>query len=106
MRRILLGVASTVVGCGDDFPPPDPLPAEYTTCGAPTDCVVTELGCCDACNGGLAVAVRADQEEAVVDAYAERCGGSTECTLMACPDWVVTCDAGTCAAERGTFGTP
>lgn len=92
-----------LAACGDDYPPPDPLPAEYTTCEAADDCIPVELGCCDACNGGLAVAVRADKAEEVADLYSENCGASTSCTLMGCPEWVVSCDAGTCAMERGSF---
>ena len=90
------------LGCfGDDYPPPDPLPSEYTTCEADEDCVVVELGCCDECNGGLAVAVRADQEATVTDLYSERCGECTACTEMGCAPWVVTCQDGTCANARG-----
>ena len=92
-----------LVGCGDEYPPPDPLPAEYTACEVPEDCVAVELGCCDACNGGLAVAVAVDQADAVVERYSERCGAAATCTLMACPDWEMTCDAGVCGMARGEF---
>jgi hypothetical protein len=103
MRWTLL--VPLTVGCfaTDDYPPPDPLPAEYTECEADEDCVVTELGCCDECNGGIAVAVRSDQEAEVVELYTETCREGQACTEIGCPPWVVTCDAGTCAAERGTF---
>jgi hypothetical protein len=105
MRWAMLVAGSSMVGCGDDYPPPDPLPAEYTACEADADCVVTELGCCDECNGGFAVAVRSDRQAEVVDLYSERCGGDTACTEMGCQPWVVTCDAGTCGAARGTPAT-
>ncbi len=97
-----LVVVLSVAGC-DHFPPPDPLPSQYTTCAVATDCVVTELGCCDACNGGLAVTVRADQEAEVIRLYAENCPGSTACTEMGCPPPVVDCVAGTCTASEGSF---
>lgn len=101
MRWTSLGLLATGCLLGDDYPPPDPLPAEYTTCGSEADCVVVELGCCDECNGGTAVAVRADQEAEVADLYSERCGNGTACTEMGCAPWVVTCEAGTCANARG-----
>ena len=83
--------------------PPSALDAATTSCTEPSDCVVVELGCCDACNGGFAVAVNTASAAQVRADHAQDCGEGMACTEMACPDWVVTCDDGTCASERGTF---
>jgi hypothetical protein len=98
--------ATLLAGCasdGNDSYPPGELDASFTTCTQPTDCVVVELGCCDDCNGGLAVAVNNASAAEVEAAFSESCGNNTACTLMACADWEISCDAGTCAAVRGTF---
>jgi hypothetical protein len=70
--------------------------AEYTACDVPEDCVIVELGCCDACNGGEARSVAADQVDAVEERFAEVCKRNTSCTLMGCPSKITTCDAGVC----------
>jgi len=88
-------------GCPAPYTPPQELPAEYTTCSVATDCEVVELGCCDECNGGTAYAVASDHVDAVREAYSEACSGDWGCTEMACADWVVSCNAGTCAMARG-----
>ncbi|MCA9566573.1 MAG: hypothetical protein KC656_01980 [Myxococcales bacterium] len=98
MRHLLvLGL----VACGNpNYPPPAQLPAELVQCEQPSDCVVVELGCCDACNGGTAVSVRADRRDEVVDTYAETCGASTACTLIGCGALYATCVDSTCGMER------
>ena len=108
MRSFLLLLASTflwlaTLGCNAEFPPPDELPVEYTACDAPEDCVVVELGCCDACNGGEARSVSVDQADAAVERYAEVCGMGTACTEIGCSPWETTCDAGVCGLRRAEF---
>jgi len=86
----------------DNYPPPDPLGDEYRTCAVDADCVIVQLGLCDHCNGGVAVAVNEDSEQTVFDAYAE--AEPTEewgCTLMACDDLEAVCDQGLCIEQGG-----
>ncbi|MEL6349550.1 MAG: hypothetical protein AAFV53_40985 [Myxococcota bacterium] len=87
----------------NNYPPPDPLESELTDCSADEECVVVELGCCDACNGGTAVAVNKAQEDETRDRYSERCGLNYACTLMACGSLDAVCDDGTCVLEQGDF---
>jgi hypothetical protein len=84
----------------NEYPPPDPLPAEYTSCEVDEDCVVVSLGCCDHCNGGEARAANTANEDEVRDLYSERCGPRYSCTLMGCSQLEATCAEGTC-----TLGT-
>ena len=75
------------------------------SCTADADCVAIELACCDACNGGHAVAVNKAHEEATA-ATSDRAAGkceSTMCTEMACAPWAPTCKDGHCQLERGSF---
>jgi hypothetical protein len=96
-----------LAACGDDsvseYPPVLPLDPQYTSCESDADCVVVELGCCDACNGGTAVAVRRDRVAAVQERYGERCGSSTACTLRGCPPSTASCAAGFCRRLEGSF---
>lgn len=90
--------------CASEYPPPSPLDAEFTGCEVDEDCVVVELGMCDACNGGTAVAVGTASELAVADQYAECVPDTGEwgCTAMACPPLYATCDAGACTLQQET----
>jgi len=105
MHRLLLAffLLGSLLGCNPQYPPPAELPAEYTACVVPDDCIVVELGCCDACNGGTARSVATDQAAEVVDRYTEVCNPGTGCNLVGCPPWVTTCEAGVCGLERGEF---
>lgn len=90
-----------LVGCGDGYPPPDELPAEYTACQSAGDCMVVELRCCDSCQGGVAVAVNQEAFEEVTDRYGESCRPDTTCADEACQEgWVPLCEDGTCAATH------
>lgn len=94
---VLLAVAS----CGKpnpDYPPPATLPADLTDCDEAADCVLVELGCCEHCNGGTEVAVRVDQQAAVVETYSETCRGEVACTLLGCEATVAECIENTCTA--------
>ena len=89
---------------GNRFPPELPLESEFATCEVDTDCVIVELGCCDACNGGLAVASNVASREEVERLYSERCRGNVGCTLIGCPGSTAECGAGnTCEVVPGTF---
>lgn len=90
-----------VTGCFTPYTPPQELPAEYTSCTVAADCEAVEVGCCDQCNGGTAYAVATDQVDAVREAYAEDCSTGADCTEMACGDWVLICNVGTCSMARG-----
>lgn len=87
----------------DEYPPPLPLEAALTACTVDADCVAVELGCCDACNGGLAVAVNLDSESVVSAQFQEFCDPSVACTAMGCAPWVLSCPEGTCELERDTL---
>jgi len=105
---ILLGIVACSGDSGDpsatsEYPPDLPLDASYTECDVAADCVAVELGCCDECNGGLAVAVNVASEDEVVDRFTEECGADQACTEIGCAPWVLSCDAGTCGLDRGTF---
>ncbi len=108
MRPLLLlttaVLALAALGCNPEYPPPAELPAEYTACDAPEDCVVVELGCCDACNGGEARSVSADQVAPVEERYAEVCQPGTACTEIGCPAWQTTCEDNVCGLVRDSSG--
>ena len=103
MTRYLISFL-LVSACGNpSYPPELPLDEELTTCTADEDCVVVQLGCCDACNGGVAVSARADRAEDVRGEFAEAGCATVDCTLMDCPPLLATCPATTCTLEQGTF---
>ncbi len=97
-----------LVGCGSgsdpatDYPPSDLDPA-FVSCAVAADCVALELGCCDECNGGFAVAVRSDKATEVAEQHAEVCRNGHACTEIGCAPWVVDCVDEVCAMERGSF---
>ncbi len=100
----LLALMTLLSACGNaEYPPPDVLPGEYTACDVPEDCAVVELGCCDACNGGEARSVAADQVDDVRTRYTEPCGMNQACTEIGCPAWITTCEESVCGLERDTF---
>ena len=107
MRPVALLLFAFACGGSDDvndaYPPALPLESSLTECATVDDCVAVELGCCDECNGGFAVAVNTDSADAVVADFSETCGLSYACTAMGCAPWELSCDAGTCAMVRGTF---
>ncbi|MEL6345701.1 MAG: hypothetical protein AAFV53_21510 [Myxococcota bacterium] len=92
---LMLMVLLSLSGC-NTYPPPDELNSGYTTCQTDDECVVVELGCCTACNGGTAVAVRTDQADEVADIYSERCGNGVDCTQRACDPLEAVCQVDTC----------
>jgi len=81
-----------------DVSPGDPLAldGDVISCVTGDDCVVVELGCCDHCNGGFAVAVNAEYETEVAERNADSCGPDEFCTLMGCPALYPKCDGGEC----------
>ena len=83
------------------YPPELPLDAQYTTCAGNDDCRILELGCCDDCNGGFAVAVNLESAGAVRREFAEDCGGGVACTERACELLDTTCSTdGLCELVR------
>ncbi len=102
MRVIVLALVAT--GCSltpSNFPPELPLGPQFTTCAEDSDCVVVELGCCDECNGGLAVATNAQSAGQVQDTFSERCGREFGCTLIGCGPLTAECDVDTCTLGGG-----
>jgi hypothetical protein len=96
---------------GDDaaasgYPPPLPLEANLTSCADESECQVVELGCCDQCNGGFAVAVHSDRVAEVMARFSEDCGSSFACTEIGCAPWVVRCEQGRCGLARDSLETP
>jgi hypothetical protein len=84
--------------CESEYPPPTTLDEVHTVCEVDDDCLVLELGMCDSCNGGVAVAVNTGSE-ADVTALHQECApdtGEWGCTLMACTPLVARCDSGVC----------
>jgi hypothetical protein len=96
------------VACNFNYPPDLPLDGELTRCADTSDCVVVELGVCDACNGGTVVAVNGESEAFVRRRFSERRPFGHACTLMGCADPVAACEAGTCvitAVDSGPTDT-
>lgn len=104
MKRLLL-LLFLLAACTPNaaYPPPDVLDAEYTACDAPEDCVVLELGCCDACNGGEARSVNSEHEDTVRTLYTQSCVFVDGCTEIGCNDWETTCEDNVCGLQRTTF---
>lgn len=99
----LMALAACNPIANPNYPPPEPLPAAFTTCEVAEDCKVVELGCCDSCNGGTAVAVRVDHEAEAVDTYAQACDGiDMVCTEMACAPLYTECIENTCTLQVDT----
>lgn len=72
------------------------VPSSFTDCSDGSACVVVELGCCDYCNGGAAVSVRADMEQDALDTYGETCNGPVMCTQMGCAPLTAECQQDAC----------
>jgi len=95
-----------VLGClsldNPDYPPAVPLDPELTSCAADEECAVVQLGCCDHCNGGIAVATNLQSEEEVRDAFSETCGTTYACTLVGCPPLLPVCNpTDGCTLDQG-----
>ncbi len=106
MKPVLLALALLLplAACQmTEYPPPAELPSDYTACDAPEDCVVVELGCCDACNGGEARSVSSAHLDAVRTQYTQGCALNQGCTEMGCSAWETTCEEGVCGLQRGEF---
>lgn len=106
MRTVLIAfVLVAIVGCTRkpaDGPQVPPVFDERQGCTAADDCVVVQIECCDACNGGMAVGVHQDVANEVREEYVPKgsCEG-TACTLMACPDPEPICKEGRCGVKIG-----
>ncbi len=104
MKTTLLALALLLAACiNAGYPPPAIVPPEYTACESAADCVVVELGCCDACNGGEARSVNAEHEDEVRTRYSEVCSIGMGCTEMGCAPWQTTCEDNICGLARDDF---
>ena len=77
-------------------PEQESLTVGWTDCSDGETCVLIELGCCDHCNGGSALSVRADAAAEAEEAFAETCDGTEDCTLMGCGELSAACEDGSC----------
>jgi len=97
----VLWLAWLGVGCGNpNYPPANPLSSDFRACEVDEDCVIVELGCCDECNGGTAVAVRSGQEQAALDEYGQTGCNGVDCTLLACNPLAAECQSDLCVVDR------
>ncbi|MEN0063948.1 MAG: hypothetical protein AAGA48_17475 [Myxococcota bacterium] len=88
-------------GCGNpNYPPENPLEFEFRSCKVDEDCTILELGCCDECNGGFAVAVTQGQETAALDEYGESGCGNAGCDLLSCSPLIAQCINELCVVDR------
>jgi hypothetical protein len=74
----------------------DEIATDWQACGADSDCVVVELGCCDHCNGGRVTAVNKEFEDEAREEMADECEADHPCTLMACAEEIAACEDGQC----------
>lgn len=98
----ITGLLLSLVACNPANPnyPPTSLPEALTTCEVDADCAGYEIGCCDACNGGTRIALRADATDEEVDVYRETCANRYTCTQVYCDVPEAICDAGTCRLDE------
>ena len=81
---------------------PVPLSGDTIACASGEDCAVVELGCCDHCNGGFAVAVNKEFETEVAERNGETCDEDEACTEMGCSALVPRCIEGECSYTDAT----
>ncbi len=106
LHALLLALPLAFVACkSEPWVPPDQsdLATTFTDCSGGQSCVIVELGCCDHCNGGRAVAVVAGQEDAVLAEHGESCGNNVACTEMGCAPLTATCEDNVCVQVQGSF---
>ncbi|MCO4748079.1 MAG: hypothetical protein KC912_25015 [Proteobacteria bacterium] len=105
MRSLLPGLFFLLAACGTGtvWNPPiqADLDAAYTTCADGESCVIVQLGCCDHCNGGAAVAVNSGSLSTVVDELGEDCSGQFACTEMGCAPITAECRDDACVMVEG-----
>jgi hypothetical protein len=97
----VLGVVG-LGGCDSTEPGtfPSAVPADLQACTEVADCVVVELGCCDACNGGLRAAFNVDVSASTIDGYREVCTDDVACTELACFDAPAACVNDLCIVDE------
>ncbi len=105
---IVVWFALWALGCGNPaYPPTQPLEVDLRACQVDEECTIVELGCCDECNGGTAVAVTIGQEEAALDEFGEARCGSVVCTRLACQPLIPRCSSeGLCVVDRSLRKVP
>jgi hypothetical protein len=60
----LIALATLSLSCDNaNYPPRLPLDPQYTNCARDDQCIQIQLGCCEDCQGGLAVIVHRDQPQ-------------------------------------------
>ncbi len=70
-------------------------------CVADADCVVVQLTCCDACNGGIVVGVNTAYADEVTRQYiTPAVCAETACTEMACSAITANCRGGRCGLAQ------
>lgn len=74
------------------------MPEAWTQCTTDAECQLLEVGCCDHCNGGDAIAVNRDHAQDARRWHAARrtCPSPTLCTERGCYGPFPTCSAGRC----------
>ncbi|MBN1282834.1 MAG: hypothetical protein JXA24_03575 [Proteobacteria bacterium] len=84
---------------------PVPLSGDTIACAGGDDCEIVELGCCDHCNGGFAVAVNKEFASEVAERNSQSCGDDELCTEMACAPIFPRCRDGECVyVDEVSFG--
>jgi hypothetical protein len=79
----------------------------YDECIGDDDCTIVEVGCCDHCNGGRAVAANKGLIDWVTENLGEDCEEENMCTLMACAPLLSRCTQGKCESYPDpSWGTP
>ena len=82
-------------GAAPDTAAPDVDTAKWYACAAPADCAPVEIGCCDHCNGGKAIAANKQYAAQVKVALTPVCD-MVACTEKGCAPVQTTCSAGQC----------
>ena len=72
---------------------------QVIACQEDDDCVIVELGCCDACNGGWSATVNKKFEDDVIERNHDTCTGNEICTDMWCGYQFARCENGTCTSR-------
>jgi hypothetical protein len=102
MRVLLIALAAvTLIGCKKPAPAEPPVSKtfdERQACGADADCAAVEMGCCDHCNGGMAVGVHRDFAADVHQTVLGDCD-DTACTEIACLAAKPICRQGRCGVS-------
>ncbi|MBI5610883.1 MAG: hypothetical protein HY902_18535 [Deltaproteobacteria bacterium] len=89
--------AATDIGATDSSSGDADLPAAWFACSGDSDCSPVEIGCCDHCNGGEAIAAATAHASEVKAALGAKNCNRVACTEKGCSPVVTVCQAGKCA---------